>query len=103
MKIKVKFIKTAVGIGLGYFEGNIAELDEKLAAELIEMGYIEKHIAKNTIQLPDDFPARETLIKAGFTDLEDLFEEVENGTLTKVKGIGSKTAVEIENYLNKIR
>ena len=102
MKVSVKFIKTAAGIGFGYFEGDTAELDEKLAVELIEMGYVDKVIVKPTIELPEDLPARDTLLKAGFTDIDDLFAEIENGTLTEVKGIGKKTAEEIENYLNKL-
>lgn len=37
--MKIKFIKSAAGIGLGYCENDIAELSTATAKELIELGY----------------------------------------------------------------
>ncbi len=87
---------------MGYFGGEIADLEAKICATWIESGHMiaipETEGDENT--LPDDLPAREILYKEGIKTLEDVKKVKE--TLVDFKGIGSKTASDIIKYIESL-
>lgn len=46
--MKIKFIKPPAKYGLGYFVGDVCDIDDKQGQELIEAGYAEKETSKET-------------------------------------------------------
>lgn len=106
----VKILKSAAGILASYTAGEIIQLKDKEANSLVKAKIAEYYnplpSEKVNIQqdnekeaenkLPEDCPARELLIKAGLTTVDDVLNHED---LTLVKGIGDATAKEILEFL----
>ncbi len=58
--MKIKFIKAPGLIGLGYFINDIAEMEEKRGAELIERGFAELVKEDNSEFIEDAKPKKKT-------------------------------------------
>lgn len=95
--MKIKFIKSAAGFAYG--AGMQADLPDEMAQPLVEQGFAfpVKELKEPESDLPEDFPAREILIKEGLVNMADVKAAQE--TLTDIKGIGEKTAAEIVERL----
>ena len=97
--MKIQFIKSAAGFA--YSAGMQADLPEEVVKPLIEQGFafpIEQ-LKEPESDLPEDFPAREILIKEGLVTMADVMAAKE--TLTDIKGIGEKTKAEIVERLTE--
>jgi hypothetical protein len=96
--IKVEFISNAAhAVGLAYVKGEVADLKEELAKQVIEDGYaLEVRVESD---LPKDFPKRDLLIESGLTRLEDV-QKASDKDLEALKGVGEKTVEEIRDYLS---
>lgn len=95
----VKFIKSRQGYA--YFAGDITDLADETASQLIEEGFVIPATAKEEdSNLPVDLPCRTLLIKNGLTQCDQVLASRE--VLTEIKGIGTKSAEEIINILEKI-
>ena len=92
----VKIIKPAPG--WAYAEGMTARLDEAKAALLIDTGYaVPLPDEPKASDLPDDFPARELLIREGLYTREKVRAAIP--VLHEIRGIGSRTVEAISNRL----
>jgi len=94
--MKVKWIKQGIGIGYGYFEGDEIDVNDSLAAELTELGYVVAIHTKPT-ELPENFPGRKVLIDNGFTTINEI-KKLSVDDLILIKGIGKKLAELIVNF-----
>ena len=94
--MKVKFLKNGMGIGLGYFAGDIAVIDDKRAMDAIELNFVEKYKTENTIDLTSNIPGYKQLIDANITNLDQLKQIPD---LTEIKGIGKALAKKIVDHL----
>lgn len=96
--MKIKFIKNTPGFGYAYMEGMELNCEKPFAKEMIELGVAVELEEPDGSDLPNDFPAREALKKAGV-----MFDEVKVLTtvemLTSIEGIGKKSAENILKYL----
>lgn len=93
----VKFIRPVKGYA--YFSGSVASVPDDKAMELIKMGavyQVDKNPAAKS-DLPEDFPAREILIREGLTTKKQVAAAL--SALADIKGIGNKTADLIKNHL----
>ena len=99
-KIKVIFLKNAIGVGLAYFKDDVAFLNPPSYDDLFDMGYVEKYDgdAPNDGSLPFDIPGHQKLITAGFESLDEI-AKVED--LTIIQGIGKVLSKQILEYINK--
>ena len=99
-KIKVIFLKNAIGVGLAYFKDDVAFLNPPAYDDLFDMGYVEKYDGDvpNDGSLPFDIPGIQKLIKAGFESLDEI-AKVED--LTIIQGIGKVLSKQIIEYINK--
>ncbi len=116
--IKVKILKGLCGNGFGYLAGQVAAIPEDQAIDFIDKGWA-KVDASNTKQeeeliedkaqtqevqeqdaadeLPESMPCKELLMAEG---LKTLAQIAAFPDLTSIKGIGKKTAEQIEEYLD---
>ena len=95
----IKFKKSRQG--LGYFAGDIAELEDEVVQELIEEGFaVLAEDAPVESDLPETLKSREALIKAGLNTIAAVLAAKE--TLTDIKGIGEATAKEIIETLESL-
>jgi DNA-directed RNA polymerase alpha subunit len=94
--MKIEFLKSPCGLGLGYFEGDQAEVKESLAKELINTGFAK--LVPDANKLPDDCPSREILEANGIQSVEAL-KKLTIEDLTAVNGIGKKSAEKILEYV----
>lgn len=85
--------------GYGYFKGQRANIDEKLAEILIDKGYAKNASPPHTSDLPFDLPGRTALLNEGLTTKAQVLAAKD--VLTDIKGIGEKTASEIVSFLEK--
>lgn len=86
--------------GFAYFENDIAEnLPDEKAGMLVSKGWavLIPETEGNANKLPEDIPARELLFENGLETLTDVKNALP--TITDLKGIGRKTAKDIEKYL----
>lgn len=85
-----------------YFCGDVAELDDKAAKKLINSGHCVPHIDSSQLksELPEDFPLREVLLKAGFIKMSQMLEM--KGSLDDIPGIGKASAAKIAEYIDNI-
>ncbi len=99
--IKVKFIKQGGIVGMAHWLGDVVEMPEIMAIELQERGIVEKFNPANepATDLPENLPARDLILEAGITTIEEVLMEIEAGTLTAIKGIGKVTATQIAKQL----
>lgn len=91
----VEFLKSRQG--LGYFAGDKADLDKKVADELIDEGYVKNAEEPEESDLPENLPGRVALINGGLKTIAQVLASKE--VLTDIKGIGEKTAEEILSVL----
>lgn len=96
---KVKWLKPGIGIGFGYFAGQIATLESKQADELASDGYVT--LMPDDICLPDDLPGRKALLEGGYSDIEEL-RGLKQEDLIEIKGIGKGLADQILKYMEKL-
>jgi len=102
MKTKVvEFTRSPSGspFRLGYFVGDVVELEEKQAQTLIDAKFAKEHrpsIKKVSTDLPGDIPGRYNLLKAGVKTMEELTAYQD---LTDISGIGNKLAEKIKDFL----
>ena len=97
--VKAKFLKPTIGIGYGYFAGDVVDLSTNLFDELKELGYIEEYKPEPVdivSDFPDDLPAKEKLSEAGILLISDL-KKIDD--FTEIEGIGKKLNEEIKGYL----
>lgn len=99
--MKVRWVKSGVGIGYGYLEGAESDMTKAQADELLELGYVVQ-LSTSTGNLPDDFPGRKILIENGFETIAEI-KKLTADDLTSLKGIGTKLAESIINALSKIQ
>jgi len=86
-----------------YGPGKVVKMSESRAKKLITKNFVAKKgseeakVAKTSAdELPADFPGRDALIAAGITTVSALRDQKD---LVAIKGIGAKTAEEIEEAL----
>lgn len=97
-RMKIQFTKSPTGAyGLAYNAGDMAELEEKQAKELMEKGYAvsPEVMDGEDSDLPEDLPGREVLVAAGVT--MDELKQVDDYTV--YSGIGAKLAEKLTKYL----
>jgi predicted flap endonuclease-1-like 5' DNA nuclease len=116
--IKVEILKGLCGNGFGYIAGQVVAIPEDQAIDFIDKGWA-KVDASNTKQeedsfeakadtpevqvhdaadeLPESMPCKDLLIAEG---LETLAQIAAFDDLTKIKGIGKKTAEQILEYID---
>jgi len=101
--IKVKFIKPGNEVQMAHCIGDKVEMPELLALELSERGIIEPFnpTKEPQLDLPENLPARDLILAAGITTVEEVLLEIKGKTLTEIKGIGKRTAEQIEEFLTK--
>jgi hypothetical protein len=93
----IKFTKSPTGeFNLAYFEGDVVEFEDALAKQLMDDGYATPADEKETDQLPEDLPARQSIFDFGIKTLEDLKKIVD---FTEIPGVGKATAAKIEDFL----
>ncbi len=107
----IKILKSSAGILASYTAGEIIQLKDKEAHSLVKAKIAEYYNPlpsekvnvqqnetenKDENKLPEDCPARDLLIKAGLTTVDDVLNHED---LTLVKGIGDATAKEILEFL----
>jgi NAD-dependent DNA ligase len=97
--MKIKFIKSGVGVGLAYFEGNTLDCNASLGNELIELGYAVG-ITTAPESLPADMPGRKLLIENGFETIQEV-KPLTIDQLTEIKGIGKKLAENIIKFIEQ--
>ena len=97
---KVFFLKAKQG--LAYFPGDIVDLPEEKAGELIESGHCALS-ESNAIEsdIPETLKFRDALIGAGLHTIDSVLAA--KSTLTDIKGIGEKSAIEIVEELEKLK
>tara|TARA_R110002153_G_scaffold171604_2_gene324453 strand:- start:1022 stop:1330 length:309 start_codon:yes stop_codon:yes gene_type:complete len=93
--ILVKVVKGTCGLGYGYLAGSEYQLPEKLAIKFINQGIalaVSDEVTVSENELPADFPALEILQENNLDTAEKIkvFKD-----LTRLKGIGAKTAEQI--------
>ena len=98
--MKVKWVKSGVGIGFGYLEGTETTLSESQANELLELGYVVILNKELKTGLPEMLPGRKILIENGFTTIDEV-SKLSADELTTIKGIGKKLAENIVKFLNQ--
>ena len=100
--ITAKFLKSGVGLGYGYLENEVGDIDEKAFADLEELGFVEKYVPEKPklvkSDLPEDFPGRAKLIQSGISLLEDV-KKIKD--LTEINGIGKKLDDNVRKYLKE--
>jgi hypothetical protein len=92
--MKIKFIKPTAGIHLAYHQDEEAVVSDAFGMEMIELGYAVM-TAKESSDLPEDFPGRKVLIENGIETIEEVKKIATVDQLTGIKGIGKKTAEQI--------
>jgi hypothetical protein len=82
--------------GKRYVPGQTIALDHDQALELLKLGAIARAPAAEgeATPLPEDFPARQPLIDAGYVTVESL-AGLTADELTTLRGIGAATAAKI--------
>lgn len=96
--MKIKFLKPVAGFA--YFEGDVAELADNLAAGIVAKGaaVIIPETEGPVSNLPLMIPARAILVREGFETIEDIRAAVD--TLSQIKGLNKKTVKEITDFIN---
>jgi len=97
----IQFIKSPVAVfHLAYFADDIVTMPANRADVLIEAGFAKEYAPAMEIRidLPEDIPARDKLLKAGVKSLHELNAYDD---LTQIPSIGPATAKAIAEYLKK--
>ena len=97
--MKVRWVKSGVGIGFGYLEGAESDMSKAQADELLELGYVVQ-LTSSPGNLPELLPGRKILIENGFLTINEV-SKLSADELTTIKGIGKKLAENIVNFLNQ--
>lgn len=93
----MKFVRPAPG--WAYFEGDIADIPDENAKDLEKGLYAFPYSkGKTESDLPDDFPAREILLRNGLNMKSQVRDAIP--ILKELKGIGQKTVEDIVKHLN---
>lgn len=82
--------------GYGYFKGDVGELPDEVATDLVNKGYVTLYQGEEKNELPEGMPARKILFDNGFRTVEDVLNAKE--ALVEVKGIGKKMVETIIEY-----
>ncbi len=82
--------------GYAYFAGDVGELPDEEAADLVKKGFVTLYQGEDKNTLPEGMPARKILFENGFRTVEDVKNAKE--ALEEIKGIGKKMAVTIIEY-----
>lgn len=98
--MKVRWVKSGVGIGFGHLEGEEINISEAQANELLELGYVVI-LSKSADSLPDNMPGRKILVDHGFETLDEV-KKLTTDDLTSLKGIGIKLAESIISFIEKL-
>jgi hypothetical protein len=95
----VKFLRPPGKFRLAYFVGQVAEMNEKQADELIEAGIVMPVETVNA--LPQDLPSRKVFAELGYS-WEDIAQIKD---FSEIKGISKaqaeKLVLYVENHKNK--
>lgn len=114
----IKLTTSIVGLTFSFKAGTIVETDDKTAEGYVKHGIAMPHeikdgeVAEKLVlevpktadpvvegtELPVDCPSYDLLIAAGLTTIEAVIAYPD---LTKIKGIGAKSAKTIVEFLNK--
>lgn len=95
---KIRFTRGPAGaFKLAYFVGDVTDIEEKQAKELIRFGFAEPYESEvgDSSDLPPGIPGRKVLVDLNLS-LEDL-KSIDD--LTELNGIGAPTAAKIKQFL----
>lgn len=92
--MKCLFLKPVKGYA--YFTGDVGELPDEVAADLVKKGMVTLYQGEEENTLPEGMPARKILFENGFRTVEDVKNARE--ALDEIRGIGKKMAVTIIEY-----
>lgn len=99
---KIKFLKSHHEFA--YFAGDIAQVDDDKAAELLNRGYaiiLPEDGGDDIVNtLPEDLPGRVALFAAGFETPEAVKEA--GDSILDVEGVGKGTLKQIEAYFKNL-
>lgn len=87
--------------------GAVIEVDKKTAHSWVTHGlaaYVDANLDdedESVNDIPSDFPGAALLIEAGITSLEVISAKIEDGSISKIKGIGKATLAQMVEYFKK--
>lgn len=68
---------------------------------LVPADLVDEEEKESVNDIPSDFPGAALLIEAGITSLEVISAKIEDGSISKIKGIGKATLAQMVEYFKK--
>ena len=96
--MKCLFLKPVKGYA--YFKGEVGELPDEVATDLVEKGFVTLYKGEEENTLPDGMPSRKILFENGFRTVSDVKNAKE--ALEEIRGIGKKMATTIIEYCENL-